>query len=89
MDEKEEGNDPNDNKKHHFDDMDSEIYLTEEEHNLFAQEDESNKFDLETEQYQIGYENVVNDFQRNLNLRSRDVVVNKGRLHVNQPSSNQ
>ena len=76
-----------DNHIHHFDDMDSEIYLTEEEHNLFAQEDDCNTFELETEQYQRGYQNVVNDIQRKLNMRSRDVIVIKGRLPPNQTSS--
>ena len=38
----EEENDPLDNQIHHFDDLDSEIYLTEEEHNMFAQEDDYN-----------------------------------------------
>ena len=71
----------------HFDDMDYEIYLTKEENFFFSQEDESNKFELETEQYQRGYQNAVNDFQRMLNLRSRDIVVNKGMIHVNNPSS--
>ena len=31
-----------DNQIHHFDDLDTLIYLAEEEHNLFAQEDNSN-----------------------------------------------
>ena len=69
--------------------MDSEIYLTEEEHNLFAQEDERNTFESETKKYQRGYQNVVNDLQRKLNMRNRDVIVNKGRIPTNQPSSSQ
>ena len=44
---------------------------------------------METKQYQRGYQNVVNDLQRKLNLRNRDVVVNKGRLPSHQPSSSQ
>ena len=37
------------NQIHHFDDMDLEIYLIEEEHNIFAQEEECSIFELETE----------------------------------------
>ena len=71
---------------HHFDDFDYEIYLTEEEHNFFSQEYESNTFELEIDQYQIGYKNVVNVFQIKLNLGSRDVVINKGMPNPNNPS---
>ena len=56
---------------------------------MFAQEQDCNAFELETEQYQSGYQNVVNDIQRKLNLRNKDVVVNKGRLPPNQLSSSQ
>ena len=76
-----------DNQIHHFDDLDSEIYFIENEHNIFSQEDDCNTLELETEQYQRGYQNAMNDFQRMLNLRSRDIVVNKGMIHVNNPSS--
>ena len=38
-----------DNQKHHFDDIDSELYLIEEEYNLFASEDECNNFELQIE----------------------------------------
>ena len=44
----EEENDPMDNQIHHFDDLDSGIYLKEEEHNIFSQEDDCNTLDLET-----------------------------------------
>ena len=55
---------------------------------MFSQDQEyRNTFKLEIEQYQRGYQNVVNDLHRKLNLRNRDVVVNKGRLPPNQPSS--
>ena len=40
-----------DNQIHHFDDLDSNIYITKEEHNLFAQEDDSNTFEVESKQY--------------------------------------
>ena len=32
---------------HHFGDLDSEIYLTKEEHSMFAQEDDNNDFEEE------------------------------------------
>ena len=44
--------DPMDNQIHHFDDIDSEIYLTQEEHNLFAQEDDSPISKIYSKQYQ-------------------------------------
>ena len=44
---------------------------------------ESSNFELEIEQYQRGYQNDVNDFQRKLNLRSRYVILNKGRIPIN------
>ena len=56
---------------------------------MFAQEDDYNALDLETEQYQRGYHNAINDFQKKLNLRSRDIVIDKGRLPPNHPSSSQ
>ena len=37
----------------------------------------------------MGYQNVVNDLQRKLNLRNRDVIVNKGKFPRNQPSIHQ
>ena len=44
----EEENDPMENQIHHFDDMDFEMHLTKEEHNMFSHEDECNTFELET-----------------------------------------
>ena len=32
---------------HHFGDLDSEIFLAEEEHSMFAQEDDNNDFEEE------------------------------------------
>ena len=75
-----------DSQIHHFDDLDYEVYLTEEEHNMFSQEDYCNAFEIESEQYQKGYQNSIDDFQKKLKLRSRDVVMNKGRSNLNQPS---
>ena len=34
---------------HHFGDLDSKIYLTEEEHSMFAHEDANNDFEEESE----------------------------------------
>ena len=72
---------------HHFGDLDSEIYLIEEEHNMFAQEDDNN-LEGELEQYHKGYMHAIDDV-RKIKLRSRDVAINKGRLNPNQPSSSQ
>ena len=85
----EEENDPMDNQINHFDDLDSNIYLIEEENNLFAQEDDCNTFEVESKQYQRGYQNAIDDFQNKLKLISRDVIINKGRPNTNQPSSSQ
>ena len=46
----EEEVDPIEDQIHHFGDLDSEIYLTEEEHSMFSQEDENNDFEEESEQ---------------------------------------
>ena len=72
---------------HHFGDLDSEIYLTEEEHSMFAQEDDNKYFEEELEQYLQGYMHALDDVQRKIKLRSRDVIMNKGRLNPNQTSS--
>ena len=54
---------------------------------MFSQEEYSNAFELETEQYQRGYQNDVNGLQRNLKLINMDAVVNKGRIPPNHPSN--
>ena len=78
-----------DNQIHHFDDVDIEIYLTEEEHNLFAKKDDNKIYEVDSEQYQRGYLNAMDDFQKKLKLRSRDIVINKGRPNTNQPSNSE
>ena len=75
--------DPTKNEIHLFEELDSEIYLTEEEHNMFAQEDGNEEFERETEQYQRGYLHAMDDVQRKIRLRNREVVINKGRLNPN------
>ena len=72
---------------HHLGDLDSEIYLTKEEHNMFAQVDD-NAMVEELEQYHKGYMHAIDDF-RNIKLRSRHISINKGGLNPNQPSSSQ
>ena len=62
---------------HHFGDLDYEIYLTEEEHSMFSQEDAINDFEEESEQYQRGYLHAIDDVQRKIKLKNRDVTVNK------------
>ena len=54
---------------------------------MFAQVDD-NALIEELEQYHKGYMHAIDDV-RKVKLRSRDVVVNKGGLNPNQPSSNQ
>ena len=49
----------------------------------------SNISEVDSEQYQRGYQNAMDDFQRNLKLKSRDVTINIGRANANQPSSSQ
>ena len=74
---------------HHFGELDSEIYLIEEEHSMYAQEDANKELEEKFEQYQRGYLHAIDDVHRKLKLRNRDVTVNKGRLDQNQPSSSQ
>ena len=74
---------------HHFGDLNYEIYLTEEEHNMFAQKDDNKYFEEDLEQYYKGYMHAIDDVQRKIKLRSRDVIMNKGKLNPNQPSSSQ
>ena len=78
-----------DNKIHHFDDIDSEIYLTKEEDNFFSQEDDNNISEIYSEQHQRGYQNAIDGFQKKLKLRSHDVIINKGRPNLTHPSSSQ
>ena len=54
------------NQIDNFDDLDSGIYITEEEHNMFAQEDDYNTMEVESKQYQRGYQNAINDFQKKI-----------------------
>ena len=72
-----------DHRIHHLDDINADIYLTKEEHNMFAHDDESTI----SEQYLRGYQNAIDDVQRKLKLISRDLVINKGRPNQNQPST--
>ena len=74
---------------HRFGDLDSEIYLTKGEHSMFSQEDDNNDFEEESEQYQRGYLHAIDDVQRKIKLRNRDVTVNKGRLNQSQPFGSQ
>ena len=77
--------DPPENEIHLFGEQDSEIYLTKEEHNMFAQEDANEEF--KNESYQRGYLHAMDDVQRKMKLRNRDVPINKGKANPNQPSS--
>ena len=54
---------------------------------MFAQEGGNEDFEKESKQYQRGYLHAMDDVQRKIRLRNREVVVNKGRLNSNQPST--
>ena len=58
---------------HHFNDLDSEIYLTEEEHDMSAQEYRK-ALTEELEQYHKGYMHDIDDV-RKIKLRNRDVAI--------------
>ena len=78
-----------DNQIHHFDYIDAEIYLTEEDHNMFAQDDENTISEVDSEQYLRGHHNSIDYVQRKLKLRSWDLIINKGNTNPNQLSSSQ
>ena len=54
---------------------------------MFGQEDGNEDFERESEQYQRGYLHDMDDVQRKIRLINREVVVNKGRLNSNHPST--
>ena len=60
---------------HHFGDLDSTIYLTEEEHDMFAQVDDKTLIGG-LKQYHKGYMHAINDV-RKIKLRSRDITIQK------------
>ena len=70
---------------HHFVELDSEIYLTEEEHDMFAQVDDKT-LKGELEEYHKGYMHAIDDVKK-IKLRSRDVSIHKEGLNLDQPSS--
>jgi hypothetical protein len=73
---------------HLFDEDDSEIYLTKEEHDMFQQE-QDNEVLMDSEEYRQGYQNVIYEFQKQYNLRNINVVVNSNKAQVDQPSTSQ
>ena len=81
--------DPIDNQIHHFNDINSEIYVTEEEHNLFPQEDENPISEIDLEKYHRGYQNTIDDLYKKLKLRSPDVIKNKGKPNPTHLSTSQ
>ena len=58
---------------HHFGNLDSKIYLTEEEHDMFTQVD-GKTLTEELEQYHKGYMRAIDDV-RKIKLRNRDVAI--------------
>ena len=53
-----------------FGDLEERFFLTKQQH-----DDQINESQLDTEGYHKGYQNAMISFQRQLNLRNRDVVI--------------
>ena len=66
---------------HHFGNLDCEIYLTEDEHDMFAQVDDKT-LTKKLEQYHKGYMHGIDD-ARKIKLINRNVSINKGGLNPN------
>ena len=79
------GEEPPEDQIHHFGDLDYDIYLTEMEHNLYAQEEDPKDLEEELEQYQRGYMHAIDEVKRKIQLRSRDVTFNRGKQNPNEP----
>jgi hypothetical protein len=73
---------------HLFYEDDSKVYLTKEEHDRFLQE-QDNALLMDSEEYRQGYQNVIFEFQKQYNLRNKNVVVNPNKVQVDQPSTSQ
>ena len=54
---------------------------------MFAQEDGNEEFERETEQYQRGYLHAMDDVQRKIRLRNKEVFINRGKVNPNQSST--
>ena len=54
---------------------------------MFEQEGGNEEIEKENELYQRGYLHAMDDVQRKIRLRNRDVLINKGKSNPNQPSS--
>ena len=54
---------------------------------MFEQEGGNEEFEREKEQYQKGYLHAMDDVQRKIRLRNREVFINKGKANPNQPST--
>ena len=72
---------------HHFDDINAGIYLTEEENNMFSHDDENTILVTDSKHYLRGYQNAIDGVQKKLKLRSRYVIMNKGRPNQIHPST--
>ena len=53
---------------------------------MFEQEGGNEEFERETEQYQRGYSHAMDDVQRKIRLRNREVFINKGKENPNHLS---
>jgi hypothetical protein len=71
-----------------FNEDDSEIYLTKEEHDMFQQE-QDNELLMDSEEYRQRYQNVIFEFQKQYNLRNINVVVNPNKTQADHPSTSQ
>ena len=54
---------------------------------MYTQGEDPKDSEEESEQYQWGYLHAIDEVKRKIQLRSRDVVFNKGKLNLNQPST--
>ena len=54
---------------------------------MFSQEEDLKGFEEESKQYQRGYMHDIDDFHKEIQLISRDIILYKGNIHVNQPSN--
>lgn len=83
--------DVEDNKYHIncFDKNEPKFYLTKEEHDNSYQELNDDSLTAENMDYQRGYQNAILEFQKQYNLRNRNVIANPQKIQANQPSTGQ
>ena len=72
---------------HLFDHYEPNIYLTREDYESVSQEKDCSRLEMESKQYQKGYENAVANFKRRFNLRNKNVGVNTNIPFVDHPTT--